>query len=136
MFSSGGPGGYVSEKSESESGWMFPVGDEAVALGYEDMFADMLEAMEKGRPPIETFYDGYVVNAIMDAAYRSMGSKRWEPVTLDVWRGAEGGDEKAGATAYDDQHDLIKRERMPDGGVKLILKNRKSGEVVQRIEKA
>jgi predicted dehydrogenase len=130
----GGPGGYVAEKSESETGWMFPVGDEAVALGYEDMFADMLEALENGRPPIETFYDGYVVNAIMDAAYRSMESKRWEPVTLDVWRGAEGGDEKAGATAYDEHYDLIKRERMPDGRVKLILKDRKSGEVVQRIE--
>lgn len=136
MFSSGGPGGYVAEKSESETGWMFPVGDEAVALGYEDMFADMLQAMEKGRPPIETFYDGYVVNAIMDAAYRSMESRRWEPVELDVWRGAESGDEKAGVTAYDDRHDLIKRERMPDGRVKLILKDRKSGDVVQRIEEA
>jgi predicted dehydrogenase len=124
MFSSGGPGGYVAEKSESETGWMFPVGDEAVALGYEAMFTDMLEGLESGRPPVETFYDGYIVNAIMDAAYRSMESKR----------GTEGGDEKAGATAYDERHDLIKRERMPDGRVKLILKDRRTGEVVQRIE--
>jgi hypothetical protein len=73
----------------------------------------------------------------MDAAYRSMESKRWEPVEPDVWRGAEGGDEKAGATAYDERHDLIiKRERMPDGRVKLILKDRKSGEVVQKVETA
>jgi hypothetical protein len=113
---------------------MFPVGDEAAALGYEAMFVDMLEAFETGRAPVETFYDGYVVNAIMDAAYRSMESKRWEPVGLDVWRGAEGGDEKAAAIAYDDRHDLIKRERMPDGRVKLILKDRQSGEVVQKIE--
>jgi predicted dehydrogenase len=134
MFSSGGPGGYVAEKSESETGWMFPVGDEAAALGYEAMFADMLEALETGREPVETFYDGYVVNAIMDAAYRSMELKRWEPVVLDVWRGAEGGEEKAARAAYDDRHDLIKRERMPDGRVKLILKDRQSGEVVQKIE--
>jgi predicted dehydrogenase len=134
VYSSGGPGGYVAEKAESETGWMFPVGDEAAALGYEAMFADMLEALETNRTPVETFYDGYVVNAIMDAAYRSMASKRWEPVELDVWRGADGGDEKAAATAFDDRHDLIKRERMPDGRVKLILKDRQSGEVVQKIE--
>ena len=136
MFSSGGPGGYVAEKAESESGWMFPVGDEVAALGYEAMFQDMLEAMEGGRPPVETFYDGYVVNAIMDAAYRSIDSKRWEPVVLDVWRGATGEAEKVEASSIDDQYDLIliKRERMPDGQVKLILKDRKSGEVVQKIE--
>jgi len=42
--------------------------------------------------------------------------------------------EKAWVTAFDERHDLIKRERMPDGWVELILKDRKSGEVVQRIE--
>ena len=42
--------------------------------------------------------------------------------------------EKDGVTAFDERHDLIKRERMPDGRVELILKDRKSGEVVQRIE--
>jgi predicted dehydrogenase len=134
VFSSGGPGGYVAEKAESETGWMFPVGDEAAALGYEAMFTDMLDALEAGRPPVETFYDGYVVNAIMDAAYRSIETKRWEPVELEVWRGAEGGEDMAAAAAFDERYDLIKRERMPDGGVKLILKDRSSGEVVQRIE--
>ena len=134
VFSSGGPGGYVAEKSESETGWMFPVGDEVAALGYEAMFTDMLEALENGGSPVETFYDGYVVNAIMDAAYRSIESRRWEPVELDVWRGAESGEDEAGATAYDERHDLIKRERMPDRRVKLILKDRESGEIVQRIE--
>jgi predicted dehydrogenase len=136
VFSSGGPGGYVAEKAESETGWMFPVGDEAAALGYGAMFADMLDALEEGRSPVETFYDGYVVNAIMDAAYRSMGTKRWESVDLAIWRGTEGGEEAATATAYDQRHDLIKRERMPDGRVKLILKDRSSGKVVQRIEES
>ncbi len=136
VFSSGGPGGYVAEKAESETGWMFPVGDEAAALGYEAMFADMLDAMEAGRPPVETFYDGYVVNAIMDAAYRSMETKRWEPVELEVWRGAEGGEDEAAVEAYDERYDLIKRERMPDGRVKLILKDRGSGEVVQKFADA
>src|SRR5215218_4054051 len=78
-------GGYVAEKAETTSGWMFPVGDELAELGYVDMFADMFGAMDGGRQPIETFYDGYVVNAVMDACYRSAESGRWVPVQLD-WR--------------------------------------------------
>ena len=34
------------------------------------------------------FYDGYVVNAIIDACYRSAESRQWEPVELE-WRGGE-----------------------------------------------
>src|SRR5436189_464137 len=49
----------------------FPVGDEVVELGYVDMFTDMFDAMEEDREPVETLYDGYVVNAVMDACYRS-----------------------------------------------------------------
>ena len=70
------------------AGWLFPVGDEVSELGYVDMFSDMfgLDAIDGDTMPRETFYDGYVVNAIMDAAYRSAKAHAWEPVTLD-WRG-------------------------------------------------
>lgn len=88
LFTAVGPSGYVSEKVEGETGWLFPVGDEVHELGYPDMFNDMLNALDSGEEPMETFHDGYVVNAIMDACYRSAKSKRWEPVELEVWRGA------------------------------------------------
>src|SRR5918999_2449764 len=88
MFTAAGSSGYVAEKAETAAGWLFPVGDEAVELGYVDMFTDMFRALEEGRPPQETFYDGYVVNAIMDAAYRSARSRQWEPVEMFEWRGA------------------------------------------------
>src|ERR1041385_3329727 len=71
MFTSGKGADYVAEKAESNSGWLFPVGDELNELGYNHMFADMFHAKEGNRPARETFYDGYVVNAILDAAYRS-----------------------------------------------------------------
>ena len=74
----------MAEKAETETGWLFPVGDEVHELGYVDMFADMLDALDDGREPMETFYDGYVVNAIMDACYRSVKTKRWEPVELEM----------------------------------------------------
>jgi predicted dehydrogenase len=134
IFAAPGSRGYVAEKAESESGWLFPVGDEVAALGYADMFADMLTSFEEKGEPIETFYDGYVVNAIMDACYRSIESKRWEPVRLDVWRGSAEASTTATLVAHDDHFWLIKREHMPDGRVKLILKDRLTGEVVQKIE--
>jgi len=94
MFTAAGEGGYVAEKAEGQTGWLFPVGDEVHELGYVHMFQDMLDAREAGRAPMETFYDGYVVNAIIDACYKSMKSGRWEPVEIEVWRG---GDDKPGA---------------------------------------
>ncbi len=89
MFTTGeGDKGYVAEKAETDAGWLFPVGDEVSELGYTDMFTDMFDAMDEGREPMETLYDGYVVNAIMDACYRSAKSRAWEPVELD-WRGGK-----------------------------------------------
>lgn len=133
MFTAVGEGGYVAEKAEGGTGWLFPVGDEITTLGYSAMFNDMLDAFDAGRKPMEDFYDGYVVNAIMDAAYQSAASKRWEPVQLDDWRGSD--DMQAGMQLadYDAEHWLIKREVMPDGGTKLILKEKKGGKIVQKM---
>jgi len=133
MFTNVGQQGYVAEKAEGEKGWLFPVGDEVAELGYVHMFADMLDSLDGGKKPMEDFYDGYVVNAIMDACYRSVASKRWEPVELELWRGAEGAEERDGLVDYDQKHYLIKEETMPDGKTKLILKEKSSGRIVERI---
>lgn len=132
MFSAGGQSGYVAEKAESETGWLFPVGDEPVALGYVDMFADVLSALEESRAPMEDFYDGYVVNAIIDAAYRSVTSKRWESVELPVWRGREDVGRVGAIREYDDEFLLIKEEKLPDGTTTRILRHRETGEIVQQ----
>src|SRR5215217_4131961 len=127
LFSSGEGAGYVAEKAETTSGWMFPVGDELAELGYVDMFTDMFDSMDEGRDPIETFYDGYVVNAVMDACYRSAESRGWEPVQLEDWRGGGVG-RIAPARREWDGKTLIKREQMPDGRLKLIVKDESTGE--------
>jgi len=82
---------------------------------------------------METFYDGYVVNEIMDACYRSVRSRAWEPVTLRAWRGAEAASKTAAGAGFDKDHQLVKREVMPDGKTKLILKEIASGRIVERI---
>ncbi len=132
MFTSGGRSDYVAEKAEQETGWLFPVGDEVKELGYVDMFTDMFDAMDEGREPAETFYDGYVVNAVVDACYRSAESRRWEPVELDVWRGAEKAEPISVPTTEMDGQVVIKRERMPDGRTNLILKDPKTGAFQQK----
>lgn len=132
MFTAAGEGGYVAEKAEGSTGWLFPVGDEAGALGYTEMFSDMLNSLDQGAAPRETFYDGYIVNAIMDAAYASMASKRWEPVKLAVWRGRENVPSVAALREFDADHLLLKEEKMPDGVRKLILRHKPTGKIVQR----
>ncbi len=134
MFTSRGLGDYVAEKAEGETGWLFPVGDEIHELGYVHMFTDMFDAMDSSRKPMETFYDGYIVNAIMDACYRSVASKRWEPIDLEVWRGAAKAEAESKEVDYDEKSVLIKKEKMPDGRTKLILKDKESGKVIQKIE--
>ncbi|MEY3052282.1 MAG: hypothetical protein RLY31_2067 [Bacteroidota bacterium] len=132
MFTAPGKSGYVAEKAESSSGWIFPVGDETNDLGYNHMFTDMLNCMETGQQPVESFYDGYVVNEIMDAAYRSAKSKQWEPVTLKEWRGLP--DEAVRVQKeieYDAQHWLLKEEILPDGTRKLLLKEKSTGKLLQ-----
>jgi predicted dehydrogenase len=134
MFTTAGLGGYVAEKAESDTGWLFPVGDEVHELGYVHMFTDMFEALDKGEEPRETFYDGYVVNAVMDACYRSVRSKHWEPVVLEEWRGSGKAAMVNGDAHQDEELILLKEERMPDGRTKLILKHRESGKIVQKIK--
>jgi predicted dehydrogenase len=134
MFTATGKGGYVAEKTETDKGWLFPVGDEVHELGYTNMFADMFNAMDKGIEPAETFYDGYIVNSIMDACYRSAKSKKWEPVILEDWRGKEKIHREKGIEEMDDKYIVIKKEQMPDGQVKLILKEKETGNIIQKIK--
>jgi predicted dehydrogenase len=132
MFTTGKGADYVSEKTESNSGWLFPVGDEMNDLGYNHMFTDMFNSMEKGIYPKETFYDGYVVNTVLDAAYKSAKTKLWEPVQLGVWRGQTGLSKPSNLVEFDSEHYLIKEEITHYGAKKLILKNKKSGVISER----
>ncbi|SHM86147.1 Predicted dehydrogenase [Cyclobacterium lianum] len=135
MFTTGKGAEYVAEKAESATGWLFPVGDEAHELGYPHMFSDMFDAIEEGRPPMETFYDGYVVNAILDAAFLSAKSKNWEKVILEDWRGDRQTSHEKSHISYNEQYYLIKKEILPNGDEKLILKEKTTGKVVQETKR-
>jgi predicted dehydrogenase len=132
MFTSGKGGNYIAEKAESNSGWLFPVGDELNELGYNHMFTDMFEAIENDRQPSENFYDGYIVNAILDAAFKSASTKQWEPVQIEDWRGVAEKKAEKQMTDYDEDYYLIKEEVLPSGEKKYIIKNKKTGSIEKR----
>jgi len=134
MFTGIGQGGYVTEKAEGDTGWLFPVGDEVGSLGYVEMFMDMFNSMDKGVKPMETFYDGYIVNTIIDAAYKAAQSKKWEAIEVKDWRGGTINQENVGLKAYDENHFLIKEEKMADERIKFILKDKKTGKISQIIQ--
>lgn len=73
--------GYVVEKADAETGWLFPPVDEAWIYGYREEMRHFIECVKNGVMPRESFEDGYIVNCILDAAYLSIGSKKWERVS-------------------------------------------------------
>jgi predicted dehydrogenase len=133
MFTAAADNKYVAEKAETASGWLFPVGDEVNALGYTHMFSDMFDSIENKTTPMESFYDGYIVNAVIDACYKSAKSKKWEPIIIKDWRGRNDVTEVSPFVEYDANHWFIKDELLPDGRKKLILKEKESGNILQKI---
>lgn len=74
------PIGYLVEKADADTGWVYPVPEETRAYGFSQQFRHFIEAYERGEQPSETFEDGVIVNSIIDACYRSMRTRRWEKV--------------------------------------------------------
>ena len=131
MFTAAEGNSYIAEKAETATGWLFPVGDEVAELGYVDMFTDMFNSMEKKADPMETFYDGYVVNAIMDACFKSVETHGWAKVDLD-WRGGSTPRISNTPAMYEGKV-IIKQEVLPDGRVKLILKDPKDNSFTDKV---
>ncbi len=75
--------GYIVEKADADTGWVFPCVDEAGVYGYREEMRHFVECAASGTQPWETFVDGYITNVILDAAYCSMQSKQWEKIVVD-----------------------------------------------------
>ena len=74
------PAGYLVEKADAETGWVFPVPEEARAYGFSQEMRHFVDCFASQVPPAETFADGVIVNRIIDACYASMRSGTWEAV--------------------------------------------------------
>lgn len=71
---------YVLEKGEVDQGWLSPVPEEAFSYGYQGEMKHFVERVKNNEEPRETFEDGYKVNVILDAAYRSMEQQEWQEI--------------------------------------------------------
>ncbi|MFI7679290.1 Gfo/Idh/MocA family protein [Actinophytocola sp. NPDC049390] len=78
----GRPAGYVVEKAGATQGWLTPVPDEPWIYGYHAELAHFVDCFRRGVSPRQTLRDGVLDNAVIDAGYRSMASRAWEPVTM------------------------------------------------------
>ncbi len=74
------PAGYLVEKADAQTGWVFPVPEEARAYGFSQEMRHFADCFAAGQAPRETFADGHVVNCVIDACYASMRSGTWERV--------------------------------------------------------
>ncbi|MET0813332.1 MAG: Gfo/Idh/MocA family oxidoreductase [Microbacterium sp.] len=74
------PVGYLVEKSDAETGWVYPVPEETRAYGFSQQMRHFIDHFAAGTAPSETFEDGLIVNTILDACYRSMRTGTWESV--------------------------------------------------------
>ena len=109
-------------RRRSSAGWLFPVGDEVSELGYVDMFSDMFRAMDDGPRPA-----GDVLRRLRrqrDHGRLPTGRRRaaaGSRSTLD-WRGGATPRIASTPETFEGQV-VIKREILPDGRHKLILKD-------------
>ena len=72
--------GEIVEKAETKKGWMFPTWNEVEAYGFPNELRHFVSCILEGKEPRETFEDGLLVNKIVDAAYRSAKSAKWEDI--------------------------------------------------------
>jgi len=72
--------GPIVEKAEAKRGWMYPTWNEVVNYGFHSELCHFVKSIQTSEYPTERFEDGLVVNRVLDAAYRSVSSRKWEAV--------------------------------------------------------
>jgi len=80
VFSQRSTDRYFSEKVEHNQGWLFPTVQEYWRYGYYQEIRHFVECLRENKPPLLTFQHGWEVNRIIDKAYASHRSGRWERI--------------------------------------------------------
>lgn len=80
VFSKKSTDRYFSEKVEHNQGWLFPTVQEYWRYGYYQEIRHFVECLRENKPPLLTFQHGWEVNRIIDKAYASHRSGRWERI--------------------------------------------------------
>lgn len=78
------PAGYLVEKADHDTGWVYPVPEESRAYGFSQQMRHFVDHFAASTTPSETFEDGVIVNRVIDACYTSMRTRRWVGVESAV----------------------------------------------------
>jgi hypothetical protein len=75
------PAGYVIEKADLDFGWTRPLPEEAFCpMAIRRRCGTFVECVREGKPPRETYEDGYIVNCILEAVIAQCAGPKWEKV--------------------------------------------------------
>ena len=131
MFSPAVAAATWRRRRRSTAGWLFPVGDEVSELGYTDMFNDMFGSLDGGRRPGRRCTTATSSTRSWTPA---TGRRRARPGSRSSveWRAGSTARIAATPETFEGQV-VIKREILPDGRHKLILKDPASGDFTDRI---
>ena len=80
VFSKRSTDRYFSEKAEQNQGWLFPTVQEYWRYGYYQEIRHFVECIRENKTPLLTFQHGWEVNRVIDKAYASHRSGRWETI--------------------------------------------------------
>ena len=90
-----------------------------------------IRTIDGSEKPLNTPDEVLSLMQIIDACYKSAGSREWEPVEVD-WRGGTTEPISKDPEIFEG-FVVIKRELLPDGRSKLILKDPQSGDFTDRV---
>jgi len=80
VFSKRSTDRYFSEKAEHNQRWLSPTAQEYWRYGYYQEIRHFVECIRENKTPLLTFQQGWEVNRIIDKAYASHRSGRWETI--------------------------------------------------------
>ncbi len=127
MFSSGEGGGYVAEKAETASGWLFPSATRCPSSDTSTCSGTCSTPSTKAGSRWRRSTTGTSSTRSWTPATGRRRAMPGSPSTLADWRGA-GVEPITRSRRTHDGKLVIKEEKMPDGRRKLILKDEQTGE--------
>jgi predicted dehydrogenase len=123
MFTTGKGADYVAEKAESNTGWLFPVGDELNELGYNHMFMDMFKRHgKKMKRPKKLFTTATLLTQSSMPPTVLPKQKYGSPYNWISGEEQTGLSKESHLISYDVDHYLVKEEMTHYGAKNLILK--------------
>ena len=136
MFTGVGQGGYVAEKAEGDTGWFSRLAMRSArwVMSTCSWTCSTPSMPGKSRWRLSTTATSSMPSSmpVTKRPNRKNGSRS----IIQSWRGDAAGAVEVPLKDYDEAHFLIKEEKMPNGRLKIILKDKQTGRISQLIRES